>query len=478
MTPSDASPPTPKRPGRGQSKQSSTYTYDADGNVATQVLNYPDVTNTAEGTYTYTYDRAGRLTRFNQASAATTTSDYRWDPANNRTAVITNATVQAWTYDARNRIMTAPDGTYTWDPRGTLDKVVNGGGTTVVDATFDGFGRMTAMTTGSTNIGYTYDGLDRIYQRAGQAFAYNGASIDPSLAAGIKYSRTPSERLMSAQNGATTRLAGLNRHGDLGWLFDTSGNISDTSIYDPFGKPLAQTGSTGANVGFQGDYTDPTSGDVWMGARWYTPSNATFRSRDSIRGMLQTPTSLNRYTYAGGNPVNYMDPDGRWYCANWIYDIYDSACEQYLPDPGDRIGDDVWWEGGYPRGYIGAGWDNSCPEGWEWGGLYGDGVYGRGQCATWNCVNNGAWRCEAQPTDCRTPWLNYEYNDCGGGTCAYINHHVINGFCKYVPPAEQPVTVTPAPIDWDTICNDLGKIRLGDGCTDPPVTATPTPTAT
>ena len=153
MTPSDASLATPKRPGSGTIKQSSTYTYDADGNVATQVLNYPDVTNTAEGTYTYTYDRAGRLTRFNQASAATTTSDYRWDPANNRTAVVTNATVQAWTYDARNRIMTAPDGTYTWDPRGTLDKVVNGGGTTVVDATFDGFGRMTAMTTGSTNIG-------------------------------------------------------------------------------------------------------------------------------------------------------------------------------------------------------------------------------------------------------------------------------------------------------------------------------------
>ena len=63
-------------------------------------------------------------------------------------------------------------------------------------------------------------------------------------------------------------------------------------------------------LGYQSDYTDPTSGDVWMGARWYQPGSATFTARDSYFGMLAEPLSLNRYTYATGNPLNFFDPDG------------------------------------------------------------------------------------------------------------------------------------------------------------------------
>jgi len=51
-------------------------------------------------------------------------------------------------------------------------------------------------------------------------------------------------------------------------------------------------------AGFQGDFTDPATGDVNMGARWYTPSSGTFRNRDSYAGELRTPVSLNRFTYA------------------------------------------------------------------------------------------------------------------------------------------------------------------------------------
>jgi RHS repeat-associated protein len=64
-------------------------------------------------------------------------------------------------------------------------------------------------------------------------------------------------------------------------------------------------------VGFQADFTDPVTGEVWMGARWYNPSTAVFLSRDSVRGELSTPISLNRYTYGWANPLTYWDPDGK-----------------------------------------------------------------------------------------------------------------------------------------------------------------------
>jgi hypothetical protein len=48
----------------------------------------------------------------------------------------------------------------------------------------------------------------------------------------------------------------------------------ETKQYDPFGVVTATTG-TGPQLlttGFQGDWTDPETGDVNMGARWYNPS--------------------------------------------------------------------------------------------------------------------------------------------------------------------------------------------------------------
>lgn len=49
-----------------------------------------------------------------------------------------------------------------------------------------------------------------------------------------------------------------------------------------------------------------------MGARWYDGEDAAFASRDSVRGNLNSPISLNRYTYAFGDPLSYFDPDGHW----------------------------------------------------------------------------------------------------------------------------------------------------------------------
>jgi hypothetical protein len=49
-----------------------------------------------------------------------------------------------------------------------------------------------------------------------------------------------------------------------------------------------------------------------MGARWYDPTAAQFRTRDTVFGELATPVSLNRYTYGFANPLLYWDPDGRY----------------------------------------------------------------------------------------------------------------------------------------------------------------------
>jgi RHS repeat-associated protein len=182
-------------------------------------------------------------------------------------------------------------------------------GTTTTAYTFDAFGRLTDYNSGEAT--YVYDGLDRVSSRAGVGFGYSGAGIDPVWDGTFTYSHSPGGRLLSVSDGTDAWLAGANRHGDLTHLFTTTGVLADSSLFDPFGEVIATSGSVGPTVGFQSDYTDPVSAHVWMGARWYDAATATFLSRDSVFGELSTPVSLNRYTYAGANPLRYWDPDGR-----------------------------------------------------------------------------------------------------------------------------------------------------------------------
>jgi RHS repeat-associated protein len=285
----------------GLTVASNHYTYDLDGNVKIEEVYLPG--NPQAGMHTYGYDDAGRLTSW-QLSA--TTIEYEWDGAGNRIT----AGSDSFEYDDRNRLTNGPGGDYTYTARGTLETVTDGGST--VTYGFDPLGRMVDYNSEAV---FSYDGLDRVATRNQVPFSYIGAMLDPAGDGTFTYSRTPAGWLVSQTNDTTgeVSLVGLDRHGDLTWLADpVTGQVTDTAMYDPYGNPTASTGGITPTVGFQGDYTDPASGEVWMGARWYSGSDAVFRSRDTVFGELNTPVSLNRYTYAFANPLSYWDPDGRW----------------------------------------------------------------------------------------------------------------------------------------------------------------------
>lgn len=44
--------------------------------------------------------------------------------------------------------------------------------------------------------------------------------------------------------------------------------------------------------------------------RWYDPGTGRWTQQDSLETLLD-PSRSNRYEYAAGNPVNYVDPTGR-----------------------------------------------------------------------------------------------------------------------------------------------------------------------
>jgi RHS repeat-associated protein len=248
--------------------------------------------------YSYAYDDGARLTGFTGPVGSTT---YTYDLAGNRTG----ANGATFVYDERNRLVSGAGLTYAWSPRGSLVSTTGTGGATY---SFDGLDRMT----GAGGVTYTYDSLDRVQLRSGAAaFTYAGLETDPVGEGTNLYRRSPSGSLLGLSRAGVSVLAGMERHGDLAFTLNpANGAITDTVVNDPFGKTLSVTGVK-PSIGFQGDYTDPTNGLVWMAARWYSPGTGTFTTRDTYAGSVGAYGTLNRYTYGLNNPLRFTDPTGR-----------------------------------------------------------------------------------------------------------------------------------------------------------------------
>jgi len=275
---------------------------------------------------------------------------YTYDNAGNRLTAGTDT----FTYDNRNRLLTDPDGSYDWNPVGTLATYTPNSGP-VETYTFDAAGRLTDITDGANTTDYTYDSLDRIAERDGAAFTYNGSQWDPTSDGTDTFHRTPSGNLLAYEDPSGLSHAVDNNHYDLTALVAADGTVNDTATYDPWGDPVDDTGTTNPVLGYQSDYTDPDTEHVWMGTRWYQPSSGTFLSRDTYAGELSTPFSLNRYTYATNNPLNRWDPDGRqsvivWTmcgleagkCTDIIHDTDDGS---YTPVTTVATGLEAGWQG-------------------------------------------------------------------------------------------------------------------------------------
>ena len=87
-------------------------------------------------------------------------------------------------------------------------------------------------------------------------------------------------------------------------LSDTSGSTVESIDYSPFGMPTI-TGSAATNLLYAGQYTDPTSGLIYMRARWYDADTASFMSRDPLESQ-----TLQAYGYGEESPLSNTDPTG------------------------------------------------------------------------------------------------------------------------------------------------------------------------
>jgi RHS repeat-associated protein len=339
---------------------SHTLAYDPNGHRTSDAAKRMNADNHAaylDQVFAYTYDPRDRIRQVTKSAAGggvLETETYTHDANNNVISqTVDNATTN-FTYD-RNRLQKATTGAataaYNYDPFGRLDKVTSG--TTVLERyVYDGFDRVTEHRkndgTGTDTTRYAYDPLDRTTSRTAKVgapgqkqtdFNYLGLSgevLSEEVAGQVQvaYQYSPwGQRLSQVkfQAGGVTEdsFYGYNPHSDVETLTNEAGDTRATYGYTAYGrddkesftgidKPDAQNPTAEPyNVyRFNAKRFDPTSGDYDMGFRDYDPGLNRFLSRDSYNGALadldlgMSPWTMNRYGFAGGNPVSFIELDG------------------------------------------------------------------------------------------------------------------------------------------------------------------------
>lgn len=272
------------------SARSTSYTYDLLSRLsAAQTLD-----QTSAGTWglSFAYDRYGnRLSETptggtasmpsNQVlvDAATnhiTTAGYSYDPNGN----ITSDGIDNYTYDGANRMITATP--------------VGGGSTTTF--TYDAFGQRVSK---NTTI-YVFDGGHVISEFANGGYLPNA-----------EYIYAGGRKVANIIAGAVTYNYG--DHLSTRVNADSSGNVIRNSTDFPFGESAQDTGSASGLLTkwkFTTYERDPETGLDYAMARFYGNRLGRFMSLDPVAADAGDPQSHNRYTYAGNDPINLMDPTG------------------------------------------------------------------------------------------------------------------------------------------------------------------------
>jgi len=98
--------------------------------------------------------------------------------------------------------------------------------------------------------------------------------------------------------------------GSTRFLVDSSGNVTDSYLYEPYGLVSQRTGTTPNSYQFTGEQFDANTGMTYLRARWMANGLARFVTVDPHPGSIRHPLSLNDYSYALSSPVLQSDPSG------------------------------------------------------------------------------------------------------------------------------------------------------------------------
>jgi RHS repeat-associated protein len=249
--------------------------------------------------YLFTYDRAGN--RLSESLAinggAPTVTNYSYNGANQ----ITN---MGFSYDNNGNLLDDGPNTYSWDRANRLLTRENGVAADKVAYAYDGLGNRISRSLGTTSPTVTKYLLDLQPSLAVMLADTTGASVN-------RYVHGPMGIHAQKDTSGNWEWMAQDGLGSVRGVLDNAVGVLWTGSPAPYGVYFGEVGTRQSPYLFTGEYTDPTAGLVHLRARDYNPALGVFTALDPFEGETCRPMSLNGYSYAEGNSVNWTDPSGK-----------------------------------------------------------------------------------------------------------------------------------------------------------------------
>lgn len=342
-----------------------SYGYDLDNNSAqfTMLGQRTSLTATVppqglSGSLTkYYYDPLYQLTRTDYPNAAPFGGEidsWTYDTIGNRLSATANGTPVTYTYPANSELLSSAGATqygydanrslsvawdatinylFQWDPRKKLISISGG-------TEFDPHSYIYSYDFRGRRFGKTVDGVGSSFLYAGQnliAQTTGGTTSEFLFAPGM-------DKPLAAYIGGTAYYYSVDGLGSVSLLSNAAGTVQDSYVYDVWGKTRSQT----VNVPQPFVYTARETGEnglLYYRARYYSPEIGRFISEDPVRYA-----DYSLYSYVGNDPVNFIDPKGKFVeevalaaegsPAGWValtgvvsYHVGEWLNEEYLEEP-------------------------------------------------------------------------------------------------------------------------------------------------
>jgi RHS repeat-associated protein/uncharacterized repeat protein (TIGR02543 family) len=302
---------------------SRTYGYDAAGRLNTAIDDSDPSLNQR-----YLYDELDHLTSSERGEPQLSRTDYSYDLSGNRTGKTQdNTTVINGTIDPSSNRLHSQSGAqavnYSYDSMGSL--TTDG----TISYSYNAAGRRISATAANLNASYTYNALGQRVSKtvngATRQFAYDeqghltgeydgaGQLLQEVLWLGdlpvavlkpaTNQAVTPDLYYIHADHLGTPRAITRPTNNKVMWTWESE--VFGNSLPDPNPSGL---GTFVFNLRFPGQYYDAETGLFYNGFRDYDPATGRYSESDPIG--LQG--GINTYAYVGGDPVNAIDPDGKF----------------------------------------------------------------------------------------------------------------------------------------------------------------------